>query len=491
MTDEITKADSPFTKDELKEFPLDIPKDAPPRFFAQDLDENEIRSTFAKNKTEGTYALAQYMTKKFDIITVGENKLEMSVYKNGMYFQAVNEIIYPEIQRVLGHLITGSAKIETFGKIAGMTMHSRDIFTNASETLIPLANGVYDREKKTLLPHDPKYRFTFQFPIVYDPEATCPLTNAFFDTVLDSEQRLIVEEWLGYFFLRNYMFKKAIIFVGEGNTGKTTLLEVIDHLVGKDNVSSVTLQKMSGDKFAAAHLYGKHANLVDELSAKDVSDTGNFKIATGAGSIAGEYKFGNQFLFHNYSKLTFACNKIPDVKDFDDDAYFNRWMVIRFENTIREKIPNFIKTLTTQEERSGLFNLAMVGLGRLLANGGFSYTKNALDTKKEMMRSSSSVAQFVAERLEQENGAEITKEDLYDIYSQYCADKGMPAETIKFFGTRLQNYATYVTEGLMTVAGRTGSRPRGWRNVVIKSTSTSADEQFDSYQPTEAKFDIL
>lgn len=482
MTDEITREDTPFSKDDIRDLPVDIPKNHPPRFspFAADMEENEIRSAFVKNKTEGTYALAVHMTKKFDIITVGESKLEMFVYKNGMYFQSVNEIIYPEIQRILGHLTTGSAKMETFGKIAGMTMHPRSVFTNAPETLIPLANGVYDRASKTLLPHDPKYRFTFQFPIIYDADATCPLTCAFLDTIFDEDQRTIVQEWLGYFFLRSYMFKKAIIFVGEGNTGKTTLLEVIDFLIGKDNVSSVTLQKMSGDKFAAAHLYGKHANLVDELSAKDVSDTGNFKIATGGGSIAGEYKFGNAFLFHNYSKLTFACNKIPDVTDFDDDAYFNRWMVIRFENTIAAKIPNFIKTLTTESERSGLFNLAMVGLDRLLEQGGFSYSKNALDTKKEMMRSSSSVAQFVAERLEQENGAEITKEELYDVYSQFCADKGIAAETIKFFGQRLQNYATYVSEGLMTVPGK--SRARGWRNVVIKSVDKTADEEFDSYE---------
>jgi putative DNA primase/helicase len=489
MTDEITKADSPFSKDEIKSFPFDIPKDAPPRFFENDLDENELRATFIKSKVEGTYRLAEYITKKFDIITVGESKLEMFVYRDGMYFQSVNEIIYPEIQRILGAFTTGAAKVETFGKIAGMTMRSRSVFTDAPETLIPLANGVYDRTTRSLLPHDPKYRFTFQFPIIYDANASCPLTSAFMETIFDEDQRKLVQEWLGYFFLRNYMFKKAIIFVGEGNTGKTTLLEVIDHLIGKDNVSSVTLQKMSGDKFAAAHLYGKHANLVDELSAKDVSDTGNFKIATGGGSIAGEYKFGNQFLFHNFSKLTFACNKIPDVKDFDDDAYFNRWMVVRFENTIATKIPNFVKTLTTESERSGLFNLAMVGLDRLLEQGGFSYSKNALDTKKEMMRSSSSVAQFVAERLEQENGAEITKEDLYDTYSNYCADKGLPAETIKFFGQRLQNYATYVTEGLMTVPGK--SRMRGWRNVVVKSVDQTADEAFDAYEPTEAKFDIL
>lgn len=428
-------------------------------------DEDEIRRTYLKNKTAGTFMLAQYLVKKFEIITVGTKEYEMYIYRNGIYFQAVNEIIFPEIQRVLGPLVNQAAKMETFNKVASMTMSGRTIFESAPLSLIPLLNGVYDRDTRILLSHDAKYRFTYQLPISYDKDATCPKTSAFLDTILDSEQRTTVEEWLGYYFHRSYMFKKAIIFVGEGDTGKTTLLEVIDFMLGKDNISSVSLQKMSSDKFAAAHMFEKHGNLVDELSAKDISDTGNFKVATGGGSISGEYKFGNQFSFHNFSKLTFACNKIPDVKDFDDQAYFNRWMVIRFDKTIENRVPNFIKNLATDAERSGLFNLAMEGLDRLLANGRFSYAKDAMDTKREMMRSGSSIAQFAAEGLTQELGNEITKEDLYDAYCDFCAEMGVAADTIKMLGTKLPFYVSYLAEGLVQVSQ--AKRVRGWRNVAL------------------------
>jgi putative DNA primase/helicase len=438
----------------------------------QDEEENALRASFIKNKAEGTYRIAQYIVSKYDVITIGEKEREIYVYQSGMYILAENEIIFPEIQRILGPLVTKSAKMETYHKICDMTMHPRSVFASASLDLIPLKNGVYDRMARTLLPHDPAYRFTFQFPIIFDPNATCPRTSDFFDQVLETEQRAVVEEWMGYYFLRNYQFKKAIIFVGDGDTGKTTLLEVIDYLLGKSNISAVSLQKMTGDKFAAAHMFEKHGNLVDELSAKDISDTGNFKIATGNGSISGEYKFGNQFSFNNFSKLTFACNRIPDVKDFDDDAYFNRWMVIRFEQTIENKIPNFIKTLTTEEERSGLFNLAMRGLDRLLEQGKFSYGKDAMDTKREMMRSGSSIAMFAAEAISQDLGAEMTKEDLYGAYMNFCAENELSAETMSMLGKKLPFYVTYIAEGLVGVSG--GKRQRGWRNVSIK---VSDDDQ--------------
>lgn len=448
-------------------------------------EEVEIRKKFAENKKKGTYALAQYLTNKFNIITVGEKEREMYVYQYGVYFRSENEIIFPEIQRVLGELVDKSAKMETFHKIADMTSYPRDVFTSAPLNFIPLANGVYDLDKKELLPHSPEYRFTYQFPVKYNPNLVCTKTKKFLEQVLTPVQELIVQEWIGYYFYRLYQFKKAIILVGEGDTGKTTLLETIIHLLGKDNISSVSLQKMSGDKFAPAQLYEKHGNLVDELSAKDITETGNFKIATGGGSISGEYKFGNQFSFQNFSKLTFACNKIPDVTDFDDEAYFGRWMVVRFEKTIEQKIPNFIATLTTEEERSGLFNYAMEGLTRLLSQGKFSYENTAMDTKREMMRSGSSIAVFASTQVEQAPGEEMSKEKMYDYYSEFCVENGLAIETIKMFGSKFLFYCTFATEGLINDVSN--KRVRGWRNVTIKKTeiqqqqALQADKDFEEF----------
>lgn len=444
-------------------------------------DEKEIVKIFLKEKKKGTYLLAHYLTRKYDIITVGEKEREVFVYRDGYYVRAENILIYPEIQRVLGDHVDRSAKAETFHKITDATHRERSIFEDTPLNFIPLKNGVYDSLTKTLLPHDSKYRFTYQLPIMYDPKADCPKTKEFFAQVLTSDQQTTIQEWIGYYFYRLYSFKKALICVGEGDTGKTTLLEVITHLLGRDNISSVSLQKMSSDRFSAAHLYRRHGNLVDELSAKDISDTGSFKVATGGGSITGEYKFGNQFSFWNHSKFTFACNKIPDVADFDDEAYFNRWMVIKFGKTLINKIPNFIQTLTTEEERSGLFNYAIEGLMRLLEQKGFTYNRTAIDTKKEMMRSGSSIAMFAADCLEQNQGAEMTKEAMYEAYTEYCTKNELGAETIKMLGTKLPFYVSYVSDG--RIMDTTGKQVRGWRNVyaiVDKQRESNLEKQYNA-----------
>lgn len=439
--------------------------------------EQELRATFIKNKVRGTYQIAEYLTKEFNMITIGKKYRETYVYQDGIYTAAENLVIFPEIQRILGDLVTASASSETFKKIQNATSKPDNVFQLSDVRYIPLLNGVYDLQSKSLLPHEPSYRFKYKFPINYDPQATCPKIESFLSQILTDEQRLTIEEWLGYYFYRNYMFKKAIIMVGEGDTGKTTLLEVIDFLLGKENISSVNLHKMTADKFAAAHLYEKHGNIVDELSAKDITDTGNFKMATGGGSISGEYKFGNQFSFVNFSKFTFACNKIPDVQDFDDEAYFNRWMVIRFEKTIEKKIPNFIQTLTTDEERSGLFNLAMAGLERLLTNSKFSYSSSATDTKLEMMRNGSSVARFVRDKLQKDVGAIITNDEMYKAYVGFCEDNGIEAETITAIGNKLPFYVPYILKSQVMSMGK---QHRGWRNVSIKLSDEQLKDREDN-----------
>ena len=243
----------PYSQEEIQEILAEINpfgpsnKDAvlgiPKNLQGRQPKEEDLAKEYKTNKTHATYSLAQYITHKYSIITVGEHEREVFVYQDGYYRPAENLIIFPEVQRILCEQVNKNAKTETLHKIQDMTIAERSIFETAPMSKIPMANGVYDYETKEFGPHLPDFHFTFQFPIKFDINATCPKTEAFFDQVLTPEQKIIMEEWLGFYFVRNYMFKKAMIFVGEGDTGKTTLLEVITNLLGHQNISSISLQK--------------------------------------------------------------------------------------------------------------------------------------------------------------------------------------------------------------------------------------------------------
>ena len=100
-----------------------------------------------------------------------------------------------------------------------------------------------------------------------------------------------------------------------------------------------------------------------------------------------------------------------------------------------------------------------------------------METKKEMMRSGSSIAVFAATCLAEEQGNEMSKESLYDAYTEFCTDNGLAAETIKMLGTKLPFYVSYLTDGFIQDVGK---RVRGWRNVkVVRGDSLKADKEWD------------
>lgn len=446
-------------------------------------DEESIKHGYKKDATKATYALAKFLIDKYKIITVGEKDREIYAYKDGKYSRAEESIILPEIQRILGDETKKVAKTETLHKITDQTYADRSVFESSDKRYIPVKNGVYDLVKKTLLPHSSDFKFLHQFPVVYDETAKCSNILNFITQVLQPSDVPILQEYIGFMFYRKYTFKKAVILVGERDTGKTTLLSIITSLIGKENTSGLSLQKISSDRFATASLFAKHVNVLDDLSSDDIKNVGQFKMAVGGGFISAEYKYGNAFMFQSYSKLIFACNRIPEIRETDDLAFYSRWLVIPFLNKVQKKIQNMEELLCTESEMSGLFNWAMEGLTRLLNNGEFSDTKTADDIKIIMMMNASSIARFVANRVEKCKDGEITKDALYDSYSAFCEENNLPTATKDLVGKTFSRYAGFASDGQSGNYGR--GMVRVWRGIKLKDTPfeiTSdliADKEFE------------
>ncbi len=418
------------------------------------------------------YKIAQTLVKKYAVKTIFEKSSEVYVYKDGIYILG-ESFLRGEIQKILQELVTIQSKREIISKITDYSRTERQDFTNMDRNLINLNNGVLNIKTLELFPHNPDYLFFTKFPVNYIPSADCHIIKKFLSEILNAEDVPIIQEWIGYCLYRKYFIKKAIIFVGEPNTGKTTLLNLLCRLIGTENTSGINLQKISNDKFAIAHFYNKYLNSYDDLSFKDVNDNGAFKIATGGGLITGEYKFGNQFQFENYAKITFCCNKIPNVKDTNDDAYFSRWIIIPFDKQVDSVNKFLIDQMTTDEEMSGLLNFALDGLSRLLAKHDFSYTKNADEIKHEMLRSGSPLATFVFDYLEECPHEWISKEDMYAEYARFAKLTDMPLITAIDFGRKITLYASFMLDSKRD--NKTGWRNVGFKNKNIISTKKDQD----------------
>ena len=125
----------------------------------------------------------------------------------------------------------------------------------------------------------------------------------------------------------------------------------------------------------------------------------------------------------------------------------------------------------------------MKGLRRLLDQKGFTYTNNAEETKLEMMRSGSSIAMFASDMLERFDDGEMSKEDMYEEYINYCKLKKLPTQTKDNFGKKLSNYATFIADGQMYGMNDKGkpTTVRCWRNVKIKGRVDKTEEIFQNF----------
>lgn len=417
--------------------------------------------------------IADILMERYNFLTIGDDKMDIYYYENGIYIRGGEKIIGECMQRwTEGHVCNHDVN-EVIGHIKRQTYHSREDLDNSSPYLICLKNGVYDILTKELLPHDPKYLFTQQVNCEYNPAQECPKFMNFLNEVLNPNDIPVVQEYLGFCFVRKYFIKKAMIFVGERDTGKTTLIKAIIELLGEKNISGQSLHKILVDKFAVANLYHKLLNFCDDLSFKDIKETGVFKIATGGGHVSAEKKFGECFEFKNYAKFLFATNKISCVEDSDDDAYYSRWLIVCFNNSFdginKKPNPKLFDEITTPEELSGIFNWALKGLIRLLDKQEFSYKKTPEENKLLMERSSNTVSAFIQDLFVEQNDAWISKDDMYNLYSAYVNAFGGAKVTKEKFGRTLPLKAQYIVDGRMDCF--TKEKVYGWRNIGFNKES--------------------
>jgi len=423
-----------------------------------------------KKKVNITGVTNEILT-NYSIKTIYSSKsTTMFIYEDGIFTNKGNAIINNIIENLLKDFATFRIVNEIIKKIQRKTMFDFDEFMKIKEDKICINNCVLDFsnllkiEMFEICSLDPKYVFKSKLNMDYNPKAKCPKLLEFFEKSFYPADIPVIQEWLGYSLFNRYAFKKALLIQGITDTGKTVFLNVFKHFLGLKNICSISLQKLTGlNNFAISGLYGKSANVVDELESNDLESTGNFKVITGGGLVGAEKKFQDAFSFVNFAKLMFACNKIPSVKnnDIEDDAYYSRWLLISMNNQVsKNEMDEFlINKLTTIEETSGLLNWALKGLIRLFKNKGFSYHKTAKQNKEIMQRNSNPLMDFIKLKVIVKNGNCISKNDFYEFYNNFCLEHNYPIFSKNQLSRKLSLYLPNIRER--------HDKVRSWINIDV------------------------
>ncbi len=448
-----------------------------PNALEEDGKESKLRKIFESNPKEGIEEIANYISEKHHLKTfVGTRDDQIYIFQDGLYTRKGAKILIKKmIKKILRELMTSHYTREIIEKIKINTSEvglTKEEFASHDKDLICINNGILNLKTRELKPHNPEVPFLSKIPVDYDEAADCPKIKKFLEGVFFSEDIPVIQEWIGYCLVRDYKYKKALLLEGERDSGKSQFLNVLGNFIGEENISGVGLQEMYKN-FSKASLYGKLVNSCDDLSFRDVKETGNFKMATGGGSISAEHKFQDNFHFRNFAKLVFATNQIPQIVT-NDDAYYSRWIILQCTNSFKSKdkntVPNIGDKISTEEELSGLLNYALDGLDRLEENQGFSYDRSVEEVKSLMQRSGSSLAAYIQDRLEEKKGSFITKKEFYNAYEKYTAEKNTWCMSKMKVGRELNKGTTYIRDGEAQVGTK---HVRVWRNVQYKNKEFS------------------
>lgn len=368
--------------------------------------------------------------------TVGyDGKKDIYIYKNGYYINHGVTIIEQLTDQLLSIFIKDSHRSEVIKYIKNYTDCDRKEL-NPNMYLINLQNGIYNIKTGTFIDHNPNIVSIIRIPVKYDPKAECPQINKFLDDVTASkEDKITLLEYIGYCLVPDSSLQKAMMLYGSGSNGKSVFIDLVNDFFGFENISILSLQKMSINNFATARLYGKLLNTFSDLPSKKLATDSTFKTLTGDRRIHGEAKFKESFEFENTIRLLFSANVLPEpAGDIDDNySYYRRWLLIPFLKTFEGK--NVDKGLLNKllTEKSGFLNLLITNLLNVLKNEGFTYEQTPEEVEAIYKANMLSLDTFFDEKIINKTGFKVKKEYLFKEFGIWCNKNKVPTGTYQTF----------------------------------------------------------
>lgn len=408
-----------------------------------------------------------YVTLKTTLLTLRYNP------ENGVYEQKAEPHIRQEARRKLGKFLNINRHREIEHFIKSSTLKE---MPTPPEDLIVVRNGVLNVKTGQLEPFNPNYFFLNALPVKYDPQADCLKFKVFLSEVVPRpESVMVLQEFTGYCLNRNCRFEKCLMLIGTGANGKSTFLNVLRAVLGKQNVTNLPLQILIVDRFALSELYGKLANICTELPPVALKEGGLFRNLVSGEGVSGQRKFIDRFDFIPYAKQLFACNTIPPAPD-DTDAFFRRWLIetfpIQFLDDNPKTDPYLKDKLSTPEELSGVLNWALQGLKRLLTQGKFSASETVTETRAHYTLLSNPVKAFAETQLSAASDKFETKDAVHKACVQFCKDNNLPMIDKRVLSTKLPDYIA-CTDAMIKIQGRA---VRVWKGIqIMRNPSLQGD----------------
>ncbi len=315
--------------------------------------------------------------------------------------------------------------------------------------IIHVGNGVLhlDEESLSLNEFDPAYFSRNRSEICFDEEAECPRFIAeLLRPALDDEDISLIQRYAGQCLLGHNPSQRILLLRGTPGGGKSTLVNVLEMVIGPYNVTQLRVQHLA-ERFELAGFVGKSL-----LCGKDVP--GDFlnnksayvlKALVGGDRLDAEQKnVKHRFdLMGEFNVLITSNTRLHVKLDSDSGAWRRRLLIVDYERPPAAKpIPNFDRHLVA-DEGPGILNWCIAGALQLLReleqHGAILMTEAQQKRVDALLSESDSVRKFAGECIEVFQGYNVTVNELATAYHNFCGEQGWQAISVRQFENSIAN----------------------------------------------------
>jgi hypothetical protein len=169
----------------------------------------------------------------------------------------------------------------------------------------------------TLHTHSPDRPFTWQLPHHYDPQATCPKTQAWLHETVNGahDQVQVLRAYAKAVVTRRVDLQRYLETIGPGGTGKGTYTRLLQALVGSENTFATELKHLEANRFELSNLRGKVLLMITDAERYG-GPVNQLKAITGQDFVRMEEKFKAQRTEIAPVMLVLAANEPVQSADY-------------------------------------------------------------------------------------------------------------------------------------------------------------------------------
>lgn len=416
--------------------------------------------------------------------------------KRNLFFERITD---EQAKRYIVGLLSDAEKIatpngeytETLDRLRLLDRRQLHLSENLKnqQFLVNCKNGIFDAKNGSLKQDRGEGKFCYCCNFQYRPRSNmdhAPNFKRYLMTSVGEENIPCFLACLGFLLSDILEAKKAVFFVGDGNTGKSMICDLMTDLVGKHAVCNESFEKI-GNEFSRHNFIGRKINISRETNRAVLKTESAFKSVVACENISGRRRYHDGVDFVSQLKLLVAANQPPEFSRMDE-AILDRIVIIFFHCTLDEKDLDHDLRSKLYQERNVIGSLCLDALHKLVKSGyDFQMSAESKAYLNACRIQLHSVEEFLAERCEIDKDAAVSSAALWEAYQKFCSENGVDVIGRNTFFQQVLWFLPGVVRDRTDIGGR---RLHAFIGMCFKRwthpSSSDTEQKTEQLGPTES-----